>query len=51
MSYHLLAPQEGYASSHLKTAKFSLREIAHRLGRHHTAICRERARIRSVLSG
>lgn len=36
-----LTPQERYVISHLKVAKYSLREIARRLGRHHTTISRE----------
>jgi IS30 family transposase len=41
MSYHHLTPRERYVISHLKVAKFSLREIARRLGRHHSTISRE----------
>lgn len=41
MSYTHLTPQERYVISHLKVAKFPLREIARRLGRHHTTISRE----------
>jgi len=41
MSYSHLTPQERYVISHLRVAKFSLREIARRLGRHHTTISRE----------
>lgn len=41
MSYQHLTPQERYVISHLKVAKFSLREIARRLGRHHSTISRE----------
>lgn len=41
MSYTHLTPQERYVISHLRVAKFSLREIARRLGRHHTTISRE----------
>ncbi|HTS10471.1 MAG TPA: IS30 family transposase, partial [Candidatus Eisenbacteria bacterium] len=41
MSYCHLTPKERYVISHLKSAKFSLREIARRLGRHHTTISRE----------
>ncbi|GAB4174105.1 MAG: IS30-like element IS1655 family transposase [Geothermobacteraceae bacterium] len=41
MSYTHLTPQERYVISHLKVAKFSIREIARRLGRHHTTISRE----------
>jgi IS30 family transposase len=41
MSYTHLTEKERYVISHLKSAKFSLREIARRLGRHHTSISRE----------
>ena len=41
MSYTHLTEKERYVISHLKLAKFSLREIARRLGRHHTSISRE----------
>lgn len=41
MSYGHLTPQERYVISHLKSAKLSLREIARRLGRHHSTISRE----------
>lgn len=41
MSYNHLTEKERYVISHLKSAKFSLREIARRLGRHHTTISRE----------
>jgi IS30 family transposase len=41
MSYSHLTPKERYVISHLKSAKFSLREIARRLGRHHSTISRE----------
>jgi IS30 family transposase len=41
MSYTHLTPHERYVISHLKIAEFSLREIARRLGRHHTTISRE----------
>jgi len=41
MSYTHLTEKERYVISHLKVAKFSLREIARRLGRHHTSISRE----------
>ncbi len=41
MSYTHLTEKERYVISHLKLAKFSLREIARRLGRHHTCISRE----------
>jgi len=41
MSYTHLTPHERYVISHLKVAKFSLREIARRLGRSHATISRE----------
>lgn len=41
MSYTHLTEKDRYVISHLKSAKFSLREIARRLGRHHTSISRE----------
>lgn len=41
MSYTHLTEKDRYVISHLKCAKFSLREIARRLGRHHTSISRE----------
>lgn len=41
MSYTHLTEKERYVISHLKSARFSLREIARRLGRHHTSISRE----------
>jgi IS30 family transposase len=41
MPYMHLTPQERYVISHLKVANYSLREIARRLGRHHTTISRE----------
>jgi len=41
MSYSHLTPKGRYVISHLKSAKFSLREIARRLGRHHSTISRE----------
>ena len=41
MSYTHLTEKERYVISHLKLANFSLREIARRLGRHHTSISRE----------
>jgi IS30 family transposase len=41
MSYSHLTEKDRYVISHLKLAKFSLREIARRLGRHHTSISRE----------
>jgi len=41
MSYQHLTPQERYVISHLKVAKYSIREVARRLGRHHKTISRE----------
>lgn len=41
MSYTHLTPHDRYVISHLKVAQYSLREIARRLGRHHTTISRE----------
>lgn len=41
MSYTHLTENDRYVISHLRLAKFSLREIARRLGRHHTSISRE----------
>jgi len=41
MSYGHLTPRERYVISHLRVAKYSLREIARRLGRHHSTISRE----------
>ena len=41
MSYTHLTPNERYVISHLNVAEFSLREIARRLGRHHSTISRE----------
>lgn len=41
MSYTHLTPRERYVISHLRVAKYSLREIARRLGRHHSTISRE----------
>ena len=41
MSYSHLTPKERYVISHLKAARFSLREIARRLGRSHSTISRE----------
>lgn len=41
MSYTQLTANERYVIYHLKLCKFSLREIARRLGRHHTTISRE----------
>jgi len=47
MSYTHLTPQERYVISHLKVARFSIREIARRLNRHHATISRELKRARS----
>jgi IS30 family transposase len=41
MSYTHLTEKDRYVISHLRLAKFSLREIARRIGRHHTSISRE----------
>lgn len=41
MSYTHLTEKDRRVISHLRLAKFSLREIARRLGRHHTSISRE----------
>ena len=41
MSYVQLTSEEHYVIYHLKLFKLSLREIARRLGRHHTTISRE----------
>ena len=41
MSYTQLTSEERYVIYHLKLFKLSLREIARRLGRHHTTISRE----------
>ncbi|MCM0083159.1 helix-turn-helix domain-containing protein [Geomonas sp. Red32] len=41
MSYTHLTEKERYVISHLKMADYPLREIARRLGRHHTSISRE----------
>ena len=41
MSYTQLSLEERYVIAHLKIAKFSLREIARRFGRHHSTIPRE----------
>ncbi len=41
MSYTHFTEKERYVISHLKSAKFCLREIARRIGRHHTSISRE----------
>lgn len=47
MSYTHLTQQERYVISHLRVAKFSIREIARRLNRHHATISRELKRARS----
>lgn len=41
MSYVQITSQERYVIYHLKLFKLSLREIARRLGRHHSTISRE----------
>lgn len=41
MSYVQLTREERYVIAHLKVFKLSLREIARRLGRHHSTISRE----------
>jgi IS30 family transposase len=41
MSYTQLTREERYVIAHLKVFKLSLREIARRLGRHHSTISRE----------
>jgi len=41
MSYTQLTGEERYVIAHLKMFKLSLREIARRLGRHHSTISRE----------
>jgi IS30 family transposase len=41
MSYTHFTERERYVISHLKLERFSSREIARRLGRHHTSILRE----------
>ena len=47
MSYTHLTQQERYVISHLRVARFSIREIARRLNRHHATISRELKRARS----
>jgi IS30 family transposase len=47
MSYTHLTKQERYVISHLNVAKFSFREIARRINRHHTTVSRELKRIKS----
>ena len=46
MPYIHLTEKDRYVISHLRLAKFSLREIARRLGRHHSSISRELKRNR-----
>lgn len=41
MPYTHLTPHDRYIISHLHVARYSLREIARRLGRHHSTISRE----------
>jgi len=41
MSYTHFTEKERYVISHMHMAGFSLRAIAHRLGRHHTSVMRE----------
>ena len=41
MSYHHVTPEERYVIAHMRIAKFSLRTIAQRIGRHHTTVGRE----------
>ena len=41
MSYTHLTENDRYKISYLKSARFSLREIARRINRHHTTISRE----------
>jgi IS30 family transposase len=50
MSYQQLTSEERYVIYHLKLFKLSLREIARRLGRHHTTISRELKRNGPVVS-
>ncbi len=50
MPYVQLTPEERYVIYHLKLFKLSLREIARRLGRHHTTISREIQRNGPVIS-
>jgi len=50
MSYTHITEKERYVISHLVLANFSLREIARRLGRHHTSISREIKRNRPTYS-
>lgn len=41
MSYSHITEKERYVITHLRLARYSLREIARRLGRHHSSISRE----------
>ena len=41
MSYQQLTREERYVIAHLKMFKLNTREIARRLGRHHSTISRE----------
>lgn len=50
MSYTHLTENERYVISHMKIAQFPLREIARRLGRHHSSIIREIARNKPTYS-
>lgn len=50
MPYRQLSENERYVISHLQYG-YSAREIARRLGRHHTTICREFKRARAVHPG
>ena len=50
MSYVQLTSEERYVIYHLKLFKLSLREIARRLGRHHSTISREIQRNGPVIS-
>lgn len=50
MSYVQLTSEERYVIYHLKLYKLSLREIARRLGRHHTTISRELKRNGPIIS-
>ena len=50
MSYVQLTSEERYVIYHLKLFKLSLREIARRLGRHHTTISRELKRNGPIVS-
>lgn len=50
MSYVQLTSEERYVIYHLKLYKLSLREIARRLGRHHSTISRELKRNGPIIS-